>query len=149
MCIRDSIKIIQKLQNQTLLSELAKENALLLFNDYSIIGTKIFDYVALKRKIVFCFTDSEQANKLKKLYYHVEDSGKFTGNPQQDIIIETRSGILAKDSQHLYQVLEELHLEHKTNGYVKCDSVGAEKFSRKIQTKYLSDIIYSVVENER
>ncbi len=146
--IDDNIKIIKKLPNQTLLSELSKDNTLLLFKDYSIVGTKIFDYVALKRKIVFCFTDDEQAKNLKKLYFRVEESGKFAGNPQQDIIIETRSGVLVKDSQHLYQVLEELYLEYKTYGYIRCDSVGTEKFSRKVQTKYLSEVIKKVVENE-
>ena len=60
------VVIYPKTHNNLLLQELAKNNVVLLFNDYSILGTKIFDYIGIKRTILLCYANDDEANKLKK-----------------------------------------------------------------------------------
>ena len=57
------------MENLKLAKELAKQNVCLLFNDYSILGTKIFDYLAVRRKIIFCYDDDKAAAELKDKYF--------------------------------------------------------------------------------
>lgn len=57
------------------------------------------------------------------------------------LIQETNSGIIVKDSNHLLQVLGELYAEFEKNGFIACDSVGVEKYSRKIQVEKLAEIV--------
>ncbi len=40
------------------------------------MGTKIYDYLGLKRKILFCFTADENALILKDKYYKIDESFK-------------------------------------------------------------------------
>jgi hypothetical protein len=47
------VKVTPKMPNEELLKKIAEANVMLLFNDYSYMGTKIFDYIGVKRKIIF------------------------------------------------------------------------------------------------
>lgn len=139
--ISDKIKLIPKVQNKELLEKLATYNALLLFNYYSIIGTKIFDYIAVNRKIIFCYSNDNEANLLRKKHLHVSEEVSVNDHPQEDLIRHTNSGIIVKNEEHLVTVLEELYSEFKEKGEIQCNSIHVEEFSRKIQTKKLADII--------
>jgi glycosyltransferase involved in cell wall biosynthesis len=55
--MKESTKFFPKLPNQKLLVELARSNVLILFNDYSFLGTKIYDYLGVNRLILLCFTN--------------------------------------------------------------------------------------------
>ena len=105
----DKIFFIQQIPNTELLKFLSKDNVLILFNYFQFTGTKIFDYLGIRRKILLCFEDDKEAKKLKDRYYfkniEIEDC------PQIDIIKQTNSGIIVKDSIHLLTVLEELYAE--------------------------------------
>jgi len=133
--------IYPPMSNELLLQKLAAENVFLLFNDYSNSGTKIYDYLALKRKIILCYGDDKEANELKKKYYNLEERGSDNKHLQEDIINETHSGIIVKDSSYLPGLLDELYSEFKTNGSITCNSVNPQQFSRKIQVQKLVDFI--------
>ena len=60
------MKFIKRLPNEILMNNLLKSNLLLLFNDYNLMGTKIYNYLVTKRKILLCFKNDEFANNLKK-----------------------------------------------------------------------------------
>jgi len=140
--LKDKIFFIQQIPNDELLKILSKDNVLILFNYFQFTGTKIFDYLGIKRKILLCFEDDKEAKKLKDLYYfkniEIEDC------PQIDIINQTNSGIIVKDSAHLLTVLEELYAEFQATGQIACDSHGVEKYSRKIQVERLAELIKGV-----
>ena len=136
------IKLIAKLPNGELLEQLAKDNVLLLFNYYQFTGTKIYDYIGLKRKILLCYEKSQEAEVLKNQYYFHSIETDIT--PQIDIINQTNSGVIVRDSEHLMEVLEELYAEFQETGQIACNSIGVENYSRKIQVEKLAELIKSL-----
>ncbi|MGI6409696.1 MAG: hypothetical protein ACOX0V_00450 [Bacteroidales bacterium] len=113
--------------------ELAKSNILLLFNDYSIMGTKIYDYLALNRKIILCFEDDEEANLLKEKHFKFKSIKGLSESLQADLIRKTNSGIVVKDSEHLYEVLNDLCNEFEEKALYRMPNQLEQKI---IQEKY-------------
>jgi glycosyltransferase involved in cell wall biosynthesis len=135
------IEVISKIPNKTLLTELAQDNVMLLFNYYSYMGTKIFDYIAIKRKIILCFTEDSDALKLKEQFYNIDENSVFSGQLQADLIKETNSGIIVKDQIELKQILLDLIQEFKEQSYISCETKNIDNYSRKFNVKRLADII--------
>ena len=133
-----------KLQNEELVKKLAESNVFLLFNDYSILGTKIFTYLGLKRKILLCFENDANALQLKSQFFNLDEFESESKQLQADLIRETNSGIVVKNAAHLQEVLGELWDEFSTTGQVACDSVGVEKYSRKVQVEKLAELIRGI-----
>lgn len=130
-----------KMENLKLAKSLAKHNVFLLFNDYSILGTKIFDYLAVNRKILLCYDDDKVSKQLKDTYYLYEELEDESNRLQADVIEETNSGIVIKDSEHLKQVLIELNNELREKGIIECNSVNIDKYSRVYQVEKLVEKI--------
>lgn len=143
--IQDSILIHPKMDNAYLLKELAKNNLMLLFNYYSYMGTKIYDYIGIRRKILLCFENDSTANALKANYYNLEDMSLNAPQLQTELIHETNSGIVVKDGSHLTMLLKELYEEFSATGSIKCESVNTEKYSRKIQVQQLANVIKGII----
>lgn len=144
--LKEHIFLFNKISNSELLPLLAPDNLMLLFNDYSLLGTKIFDYLAIKRKIILCYTDDNEAKALKASYFPEEKIEKESDQLQADLLKETNAGIPIKNSEHLANVMEKLFVELSDKGYIKCDSVNIEQYSRKYQTKKMTEIIYNILE---
>jgi len=141
---RNAIQICPKLSNMELLSRLARENVMLLFNDYSILGTKIFDYLGTRRKILLCYANDEDALRLKEAHYTIDEVDGMSKQLQVDLMRETNAGVIAENATHLKQLLDELHQEFLEKGKIECASTGVENYSRKIQVKKLADIVQSL-----
>ncbi len=131
-----------KTENKLLIQKLAKDNILLLFNNYSLSGTKIYDYIRLKRAILFCYANDEEAKKLKKIYFRISELKKTNDHLQEDIINETNSGYVIQDSKHLLSTLDHLHKEHSKTGLIQCNTINTEQYSRKHQVKQLAKLIH-------
>ena len=144
--LKQNVFIFSKIPNNLLLQELAKNNLMLLFNDYSIIGTKIYDYLAIKRTILLCYAKDKEALKLKDKYYSLKEESRLSQHLQEDLIKETNSGIVVNDAKHLSKVLMDLYIEFTTNGIIHCNSINTEQFSRKIQVKKLAEIIFNITD---
>lgn len=142
------ITIFPRIPNEVLLKELAKHNLFLLFNYYSYMGTKIYDYIALKRKVIFCYSSDEEADLLKKRFYITDDSESINDHIQEDIIKETNSGVVVKNSNSLLHVLEDMYSEFITKREIECNSFDTEQYSRKNQAKVLSEVMYSVIKTK-
>ena len=142
--LRDHVYISQRMPNSELLERLALSNVMLLFNYYSYMGTKIFDYLGIRRKIILCYSDDPEANELKGKYYRIEEFDSESKQLQADLIKETNSGIIVKNSEHLMEVLNDLYAEFKSTGQIACHSVGVENYSRKIQVEKLAEIVKSI-----
>ncbi len=138
---RESICIYPRVPNKELLTLLAGENVMLLFNNYSMIGTKIFDYIGARRKIVLCYHNDAHALKLKEEFYSIEENENFSNQLQEDLIRETHSGVIVENEEDLKKVLMELVDEFNQKGKIDCDSTGVENYSRTIQAKKLAEII--------
>ncbi|MBN2777431.1 MAG: hypothetical protein JXR36_07305 [Bacteroidales bacterium] len=139
---------IPRMPNEELLRSLAERNLLLLFNYYSYMGTKIYDYLGLKRKILFCFSEDEESEKLKAKYFNITSKTPVNEKLQEELLLETNSGIIVKNSAHLFRVLDDLYTEFETSKKIDCFSNGIEEYSRRNQAKKLADLIKSVVEEE-
>jgi hypothetical protein len=139
----DKLIFLPKIPNGELLQLVSNDNVLLLFNYYQFTGTKVYDYLGLKRKILLCFENDNEALKLKDQYYFKTIETDIC--PQIDIINETNAGIIVKDAVHLKEVLKELYAEFQETGKIACDSIGVEKYSRKIQVERLASQIKSIV----
>lgn len=143
--LKNSVRITPKIPNQELLMQLAENNVMLLFNYYSYMGTKIFDYLGIRRKMILCYSDDPEALQLKEKYYNIQESETESKQLQADLIRETNSGIIVKDSQHLLEVLNDLNKEFNETGQIACHSSGVENYSRKIQVEKLAEIVKGLV----
>jgi hypothetical protein len=133
---------VPKLANRELLEQLAQDNALILFNYYEFTGTKIYDYIGIRRKILLCFENDPVAMQLKNRYYF--RTIETDENPQIDMINSTHSGVIVKDREHLKKIVMDLYNEFSQTGIIRCDSVGVEKYSRKIQVEKLAEIVKDI-----
>ena len=135
------IEFHPRIPNEQLLKTLAESNVLLLFNYYSFMGTKIYDYLGLQRKILFCFTADENALILKDKYYKIDEKSNLNKELQSDLIKESESGVLVKNADHLKEVLMDIFLEFKQTKKIKCESKNVSQFSREFRVKELADLI--------
>lgn len=139
--LKKHVKVFQRMSNEQLLAELARHNIMLLMNYYSFMGTKIYDYIGIRRLILFCYSNDEEANALKEKYYPTNEIKGLSTHLQEDLIAETHSGIIVKDKDELEKVLPEIYDEFINMGNIECESIGIEKYSRKGQTEQLAEII--------
>ena len=142
--IQSYITIFPKVPNDKILVELSKNNVLLLFNDYSILGTKIFDYLIIKRKILLCFAHDSDALKLKDKYYSLEEVEGVSQQLQAEVIEHTASGYIVKDAAHLFLLLGELCEELKKDGKIKSTTNNIDQYSRQFQTERLAKIMKAI-----
>ncbi len=145
--LEEVVEIHPKLPQRELIKALVKSNLLLLFNDYSVLGTKIYDYLALNRKIILCFTEDAEANQLKKEFYNMEAIEGLSKTLQADLIQETNSGIIVKNQQELENILNDLYDEFEKNGKIENHTIGAENYSRKVQTKKLVKNLLEIIKD--
>ena len=95
----------------------------------------------MKRTILFCYSNDDDALKLKDKYYDIKEISDSSGNLQEELIRQTDSGYIIQDSNHLQKTLSELYQEFIQNGYIKCNTINGDKYSRKHQVKELAEII--------
>ncbi len=131
----------ERISNEQLMFELSKNNLLLLFNDYSVMGTKIYDYLAAKRAILFCYSEDVEALQLKEINFTYDGFKNLNQHLQEDLMKETKSGYIAKDAAHLSLLVEQLYEEFEKAGNISCKTENVEKYSRREQTKSLAEYI--------
>jgi len=131
--LKNCTNIFPRMNNLELVKVMAEKNVLLLFNYHSILGTKIFDYLALKRKIILCYDEGTVTDQCAR--------------PQAELINATNSGIAINDAEHLKRILQELSDVLKENGYISCPSTGIDKYSRVRQVERLAEIVKGVAVN--
>jgi glycosyltransferase involved in cell wall biosynthesis len=142
--LTNHITITPRMPNAEVLRLLASNNAVLLFNYYSYMGTKIFDYLGIERKMILCYADDQEAKALKEKYYKINEIESESGQLQTDLILSTNSGIIVENADHLTLVLSELWNEFQSTGKIACNSIGVEKYSRKIQVEKLAEIVKQI-----
>lgn len=142
--LRTFVFFYNRLSYANMMSALAKCNLLLLFNYYSFIGTKIYDYLALRRKIIFCYTDDEKANELKQKHFVLKDQNWENLNIQADLIAQTESGLLIKNEESLIDTFESLSREFEIEKRIVCNSVNVEGFSRNAQVNKLANLLINI-----
>ena len=120
------IKVFEHKPQTEVLKELSKANLLLLLanKEYKQVYAKIFEYIALKRKILLVENDEGDV---------------------AEIIKSTNAGVMCNNSESVAEYLEMFYNEFLNNGFVKCDSMNYEIYSREKQTSLYSEIIKKIV----
>lgn len=136
--LQNIVTILPKMENKTLMKEMAKCNLLLLFNDYHNIGTKIYDYLGIRRKILFCFSRGTVENNeyFRNFRFNVAEN-----YPQVQLLKSTNAGYVIEDPEDLFRVLENLHRELHKEGLIQFVNSDTEKFTRKEQARELAFIL--------
>ncbi|MBX7134677.1 MAG: glycosyltransferase [Fimbriimonadaceae bacterium] len=142
--LAETTTLLDRLPNEQALAELAVANALLLFNEYAYPGTKIFDYLAVKRKILLCYSDDPVARHLKEKHYNFDHGKERDDRALERLVQETRSGIVVSDSSHLREVVQELLREFDAHRAIACDSIGIDRYSRRTQAGTMAHVLKSV-----
>lgn len=128
--LTEYVHVYSRMPNKDLLEKLASNNALLLLNYYSFMGTKIYDYLGINRKIIFCFSNDSESLALKSKFFPSERIYGISDSLQEDLIKETTSGIIVEDIAKLKDVFINLIVEHQSNKKIICNSTNYEQFSR-------------------
>ncbi len=145
LAMKEVVNVFPKMPQAEILKNLSRQHLLLLFNYYSFMGTKIFEYLGLKRKILFCFSHDQEALLLKQKFYRIEEKGNSGIDLQEKLILSANGGVVVKDANELKIVLMQHHKELKTKGSIACDSHGIEKYSRKNQVAEMAKIFDEVL----
>lgn len=135
------VRFLDRLPNDRAAVELARANVFLMFNNYATVGTKIYDYMAVKRRVLLCYSDDTQAMQLKERHYNLQEFSGQDDRPVERLIEATTAGAVIRDEKHLEAVLHDLLDEFARNGRIACRSVGTERFSRREQARRLAAIL--------
>lgn len=139
--ITEFVHFSPAIENKIFVREMSKNNILILFNSFELMGTKIYDYLAMNRKILLLYTDDNDANKLKQTYYPTALTGDYSNSLQADLLKKTNSGIAVRDAEQLLKILIQLNEELLTTGKIAHSPSAIEEYSRKNQAKKLADFI--------
>jgi glycosyltransferase involved in cell wall biosynthesis len=138
------VTFVRKAPNAETLEALATANAFLLFNSFAYVGTKIFDYLALRRKILLCFSEGTQTRRGQREFYDFDEAGGIKRRVQEDIIKQTQSGVIIRDEEHLVSAIVDLHGEFLENRRISCNSVGTEAYSRESHARTMAEVMRNV-----
>lgn len=137
------VTFFRKAPNAQVVETLATANAFLLFNSCAYVGTKIYDYLALRRRILLCFADDTQTRGARGVHY-LNEGGMRRRRVQEDMIRGTRSGVIVRDEEHLVDTLSDLYREFLENRRIACNSVGTEAYSREAHARSMAEVIRGV-----
>lgn len=135
------VTFTRRLANNEMALLMAKANAFLMFNMYAYSGTKVFDYLALRRKILLCYSDDPEARRLKEQYYNVPVPSGGDERVLERMVEDAKAGVIVKDATHLGEVLTDLCREFKDSGRIACEPVGVEKYSRKARAEQMATVL--------
>lgn len=144
--IKQFVNYSPPLDNETFMVEMSKNHLLLLFNSFALMGTKIYDYLAMNRKILLLYSDDEEGNQLKRKYYPLSDSKEFSNTLQGDLLAKTNAGIVVKNADELLLLLIDLNNELVSTGNIKHTTTNIAEYSRKHQTERLAVFIKSLLQ---
>lgn len=141
--LRDKVFLYDKIDNKDLLEKLNHSNVLMLFNDYIISGTKIYDYIALKKYILLCYDEMSYGDSSVVPYKEEILSQKYEF-VQKSIIEKSQIGYVVKNPKDFYNQIIRLHKQYTEHGEISVSDVNTEQYSRKYQTQKLVKLILNI-----
>jgi glycosyltransferase involved in cell wall biosynthesis len=132
-----NVEIIGTLSHEDTLQHLMDSDINLLFNDYPIVGSKIYELLGIKKPILFCF--SELTNTP---HFTQSEIQRFT--PQMDLIHDYQGGFIAQNEAHLKILLEKLVQEYKLKGTISSYTNDTSDLSRLKQVKKMAKLVFQI-----
>ena len=119
------IESSERMSKKDLITWFCKCNCLLVFTSPTtkLLPSKIYEYFALKRKILVSINDKSDVETL---------------------INETNAGYNCNNSNEIKNALKEMYIEFSENGFVGSTTVNFQQFSRDNQTKKLATLIKKI-----
>ncbi len=139
--LSQTVEFFPKIANEELVKEISKDNLLLLFNDYEILGTKIFNYLGVKRKVLLCYSDDEQSKTLKEKHFYYSSNEEKNSSLQADLLLKTNGGEIVRNGEHLIEVLNKYSLEFSNSGKIACPSHSVDDYTRAHQIKLFTEFM--------
>jgi glycosyltransferase involved in cell wall biosynthesis len=142
--LKPFVTFFRKAPNADIIGSLATANAFVLFNEGANPGTKIYEYLALRRKILLCFSGDTQTRKGQREFYNFDETGMRALRAQEDMIRRTQSGVIIRDEEHLVDTLSDLYREFLEKGRIVCNSEGTEAYSRESHAGTMARIMHDL-----
>jgi hypothetical protein len=132
---------------QELLGEMSRAHFLLLFNDYSFLGTKIFNYLRTQRNILLCYTEDDNSTLLKENFFPDKTLLSFTNDLQEKLLSGLNTGLCIKNENELFDVLKQNLVHFQKFGTVNDYSTKKDIsfLSRDRQSLILKNKILSLI----
>ena len=124
--LNEFITITDRISHDEVIKQMAPSHLLLVLADNKTIAvaTKIFDYLALKRKILLVIDDEAILSK---------------------ILSETNAGIKCRNAEDVKEALLKSYAEFEEKGMIQSQTSNFEQYSRKNQAKKMIEVIESIV----
>ena len=124
--LAEYIRIYEHKSQMNVLKELSGANLLLLLanRQYKQVYAKVFEYLALNRKILLVENDEGDV---------------------AEIIRSTNAGDICDNSLDVANYMEKCYKEFINTGFIRSNSVNYKKYSRKEQANIYSEIIHNVI----
>ena len=135
----------RRLANDEMARRLAGAHALLVFNNYAYPGTKIYDCLALRRRILLCYSEDAEAERLRREHYNIDVSDDDDVHAHERMVEAAAAGTVVRDAAHLRETLAALHRELVETGTVSCDSRNIEQYSRRAGAGRLAALLREIV----
>jgi hypothetical protein len=136
-----NVEIIGKLSHEDALQQLLGSDINLLFNDYSIVGSKIYELLAIKNPILFCFSEQK-----KNKHFSLSEIQQFT--PQMDLINDYKGGFIVQNENDLIVLLDNLIREYRLKGCISSCTEDTSNLSRKKQVEKMAELVSQIVTPE-
>lgn len=137
--LEGKIKFIDRMPNEELILIIRTYDFALLFNEYNISGTKIYEYLALKIPILFCFLNVKYLED-KDFIFKDKINSNISNWPQVQMIQSCNSGMLINDEGDFQKAIIDF-INESENLKKKFTFEGVEKYSRYEQVKLLAQIV--------
>ena len=120
------ITITDRIAHDEVITRMAPSHLLLVLADSKTIAvaTKVFDYLALKRKVLLVIDDEAILS---------------------EILSETNAGIKCNNPEDVKDALLSAYAEFEEQGVVECQTTNYEQYSRKNQARKMIEVIGSIV----
>ncbi len=144
-----NIEIFERQPHGIVTGMLAQADALLLFNNYAAIGTKVYEYLATRKHILFCY-DSNTA--------YTEDATNFRQcklmkginvDCQQKLIESYTGGTIVRDKAHLVQEIARLVRVKQASGCIPSTTKNTDELNRATQMEKFVRLIQYTLNNSQ
>lgn len=143
------VVVVERQPHEIVTGMLVQADALLLFNNYAAIGTKVYEYLGAKKHILFCYdsnvTYAEDANAFRQCKL----MKGINVDCQQNLIETYKGGTILRDKTHLLQEIDRLIRVKQSKGHIPRTTKNTDELNRASQMQRFVRLIQEICNNRR
>lgn len=140
-----TVEVLDRMEHETSLEYLAKSHAVLLFNNYALLGTKVFEYLGLKRWILFCFDSRFSYDADAAQHERCARMKGINVDCQQALIERHEGGCILAHAADLQTELERLLVKLEQGDGFTAPSRGVEQLGRQQQLRGFDKALHALM----